>query len=137
MTPSILLNTKTTSSFGLILGFILLIVTEFADVIIINKIDLVSEKTLNTVDALVRRLNPVAKVFKTSYSKMPQLNSILNSNSFSFMKAATAPGWLKTLRGEVNSIFPLPIIQFPLLKRSWFSISWNIQQLLAQCSSHL
>lgn len=38
-----------------------------------------------------------AKVFRTSYSKVP-LEELLNTRTFDFAKAATGAGWLQSLR---------------------------------------
>jgi G3E family GTPase len=77
---------------------------EFADVIIVNKLDLVTEEEASIVQALLQRLNPSANVIKTKFGKVKrsQFRTILNSRSFSFEKAALAPGWLQTIRGEVR-----------------------------------
>lgn len=72
---------------------------EFANVVLINKIDLVSEKDINRIKGLVMRLNPNAKILCTERSKI-DLKEILETNSFSMGKATLHPGWLKELRGE-------------------------------------
>lgn len=72
---------------------------EFANVILINKADAVSKKRLTETESLVRSLNPSAKVFVTTNSKI-QLKEILNTGMFAFEKAQESPLWLKELRGE-------------------------------------
>ncbi|KAA0176401.1 hypothetical protein FNF27_02097 [Cafeteria roenbergensis] len=72
---------------------------EFADVVIINKIDLADEPSVGRIEALVHRLNPHAKVLRSTKGDVP-LESILNTGLFSMEEAARAPGWLKELRGE-------------------------------------
>lgn len=69
---------------------------EFADVIIVNKIDSVDFETRGRVLGLVKKLNPVAKVLEASYSKI-NVREIINTNMFSFEKAATGSGWLQSL----------------------------------------
>lgn len=66
---------------------------EFADVIIINKIDLVSKKVVNEVDGLCRKLNKDAKIFHSSHSKI-DLKEILNTKLFDFEKAKENSHWL-------------------------------------------
>ncbi len=73
---------------------------EFADVILINKIDLVSEQQLKEVDGVVRSLNPNAKVYHTTNSKI-DLKNVLNTNLFNFSKAQSSPGWLLSIKGEM------------------------------------
>ena len=43
---------------------------EFADVILLNKMDVVSDKQAEAVLDMIKKLNPVAKVIKTSYSRV-------------------------------------------------------------------
>jgi G3E family GTPase len=72
---------------------------EFANVVIINKLDLVSETDVNRIKGLVMKLNPNAKIITTTRSKI-ELKEILDTKSFSMGKAMLHPGWLKELRGE-------------------------------------
>ena len=53
----------------------------FADVILINKTDLVSSDELNEVEARIRGINPYAKVHKTERAKIA-LNEVLDRNAF-------------------------------------------------------
>lgn len=69
---------------------------EFANVIIINKVDIVDNQTLGRVRAYVKALNPTAKTIETKYSKV-DVGQMLNTGSFDFAEAITSPGWLKSL----------------------------------------
>jgi G3E family GTPase len=53
----------------------------FADVILINKTDLVSPAELEDVEARIRGINPYAKVHKTQRAQIP-LNEVLGRNAF-------------------------------------------------------
>ena len=66
---------------------------EFANVIILNKVDLVSEETVKRAKALIKKLNlnPSAEIICSSYSQVP-LKSILNTGKFSMKEAQTAAG---------------------------------------------
>ena len=64
---------------------------EFANVIILNKVDLVSEETVKRANALIKKLNPSAEIIRSSYSQVP-LKSILNTGKFSMKEAQTAAG---------------------------------------------
>lgn len=75
---------------------------EFADVIVVSKCDLVGEPQLNRVVEIIRGLNPTAELILARNGEVP-LSGILNTGRFDMEKAARAPGWLKTLRGEVHS----------------------------------
>ncbi len=70
---------------------------EFADVIVLNKLDLVDDATKTAVKALLHRLNPGAKFVECTQSRVP-LENVLNTKLFSLEKAARAPGWLRELR---------------------------------------
>ena len=72
---------------------------EFADVIILNKTDLVNREQLDLVTGIVKSLNPQAKLVNAQFGKVP-LTEMLNTNRFSMEQAQEAPGWLKELRGE-------------------------------------
>jgi len=53
----------------------------FADVILINKTDLVSPAELSEVEARIRAINPYARLHKTERARIP-LNEILERNAF-------------------------------------------------------
>jgi len=53
----------------------------FADVILINKTDLVSPDELGEVEARIRGINPYAKLHKTQRAKLP-LDAVLGRNAF-------------------------------------------------------
>lgn len=72
---------------------------EFANVIIINKSDLVKSNDLARLQQILKRLNPDAMHVLAKFGEVP-LKSILNTNLFDFDKANASPGWLKELRGE-------------------------------------
>ncbi len=72
---------------------------EFADVILLNKTDLVTEDDLHFLEALLSRLNPNAELIQTERAEVP-LNKIMNTGRFDFEKAALSPGWMQEIRGE-------------------------------------
>ncbi|MBL8151367.1 MAG: GTP-binding protein, partial [Blastocatellia bacterium] len=72
---------------------------EFSDVIIINKIDLVTSQELSKLKAILTKLNPDAKLVEAESCQVP-LNKILNTKLFDFDKASRAAGWLKEINGE-------------------------------------
>ncbi len=72
---------------------------EFADVILLNKTDLVNAAQLKQVKGVLMALNPRAKIIKSSFGKVP-LKQVLNTRRFNMEEAQQAPGWLKELRGE-------------------------------------
>jgi len=72
---------------------------EFADVLLISKIDLISRAEREELTAILRRLNTRARIVPMSMGAVP-LGAILNTGLFDFERAAESPGWLKELRGE-------------------------------------
>ncbi|WP_433772085.1 zinc metallochaperone GTPase ZigA [Pseudomonas putida] len=72
---------------------------EFADVILISKIDMISSQERQELMAILERLNPQAEIIPMVMGEVP-LEKILNTGRFNFEKAAQAPGWLQELRGE-------------------------------------
>ena len=72
---------------------------EFADVIILNKTDLVTSEQVSLVTGIIKGLNSQAELIYSKFGKVP-LKKILNTNSFDMERAQEAPGWLKELRGE-------------------------------------
>jgi G3E family GTPase len=65
---------------------------EFADVILLNKTDLVSERNCSTVETMLRRLNPSAKIVRSDHGVVP-LDLVLNTGLFDPDLAASTPGW--------------------------------------------
>ncbi|SFW55645.1 MULTISPECIES: zinc metallochaperone GTPase ZigA [Pseudomonas] len=72
---------------------------EFADVILISKIDLISQHEREELTAILQRLNAQAQIIPMVMGQVP-LGRILNTGLFDFERAAQAPGWLQELRGE-------------------------------------
>ncbi|KAF2685281.1 cobW-domain-containing protein [Lentithecium fluviatile CBS 122367] len=69
---------------------------EFANVIIVNKTDLVDAQTLGRVRSYVKALNPTSKVVEAKYSKVDVIE-MLNTGKFDFAEAIASPGWLRSL----------------------------------------
>ncbi|MGM9477342.1 GTP-binding protein [Pedobacter sp. GSP4] len=69
---------------------------EFANVILLNKIDLVSENDLKVLKAVIEKLNPNAKIYHTLFGEI-EPNLILNTGLFDFESAAEGAGWKKEL----------------------------------------
>ncbi len=72
---------------------------EFADILLISKIDLISPKALARLKSILRTLNTEATQIAIQNGQVP-LKQVLATGKFSFEKAQLAPGWLKELRGE-------------------------------------
>jgi len=72
---------------------------EFADVIVLNKTDLLGAKQLEQLEAILRSLNSSARMVRAVRGKVPP-DELLNTGRFDFDKASQAPGWMAVLRGE-------------------------------------
>jgi G3E family GTPase len=72
---------------------------EFADVILISKTDLASKEEIKKVIGIIKSLNTSAKIFPIANGEI-DVDEILDTNLFDFVKARQAPGWLKEMRGE-------------------------------------
>lgn len=72
---------------------------EFADVLVLNKTDLLSAGAVSELEGVLRALNPSARIVQTERGRVP-LHEVLNTKRFDFDRAAAAPGWLAALRGD-------------------------------------
>lgn len=72
---------------------------EFCDVLVINKIDLVSDEEVETIGRILHALNPRAVQVQSKSSNVPP-DEILNTGHFDFDATANAPGWLQILNDE-------------------------------------
>lgn len=72
---------------------------EFADVIILNKTDLVSTEQRNELNAMLRKLNPGARVIEAERGNVP-LDEVLNTGRFDMERAQSSAGWIRELQGE-------------------------------------
>lgn len=71
---------------------------EFCDVIVINKVDLVGQEERERLMAILRSLNPRARIELAEFGKVP-LDRVLKTGLFDFDEASRAPGWLQEMRG--------------------------------------
>ncbi|WP_313698461.1 zinc metallochaperone GTPase ZigA [Pantoea sp.] len=72
---------------------------EFCDLLVLNKTDLLSQAEQHELQGMLQALNPHALIVNSEFGQVP-LDCLLNTGRFDFDRAAQAPGWLQTLRGE-------------------------------------
>ena len=72
---------------------------EFANVIVINKSDLVSADELGKLEGFLEQLNPHALKLRSRFGEVP-LASVMGTGRFDFEIAKQSRGWQLTLRGE-------------------------------------
>lgn len=75
---------------------------EFANVIVLNKTDLVSEDHLGILRSSIQKLNPAAKIIETSYSQVDP-KEILNTKMFDFDEAEQSAGWIEELNKDEHT----------------------------------
>ncbi|MEM7747008.1 MAG: zinc metallochaperone GTPase ZigA [Pseudomonadota bacterium] len=71
---------------------------EFADVVVLNKMDVASPNEIKAARMIIRSLNAEAKIIETTESRAP-LDDILATGRFDFEKAHSHPLWVKELNG--------------------------------------
>ncbi|GAA3544875.1 zinc metallochaperone GTPase ZigA [Zobellella aerophila] len=72
---------------------------EFCDLLLVSKTDLVTPAQLAELTAILTQLNPEAEILPIRQGRV-DIEKVLCTHRFDFERAARAPGWLKTLRGE-------------------------------------
>ena len=75
---------------------------EFANVIVLNKTDLVDANTVGLLKAAIQKLNPGAKIIHSSFSQV-EPKEILNTGLFNFEEAESSAGWQKELEAETHT----------------------------------
>ncbi|MCY9109753.1 GTP-binding protein [Bacillus atrophaeus] len=72
---------------------------EFADVILLNKIDLLSQQEVDQLTAVLKKVNADSTIHPVSYGRIsPDL--LLNTFRFDFEKSSQSAGWIKELNEE-------------------------------------
>ncbi|MEM9444703.1 MAG: zinc metallochaperone GTPase ZigA [Verrucomicrobiota bacterium] len=69
---------------------------EFANVILINKIDLISPEDRKRICGMIVALNPKAKVYETTHSEIA-LDRVMGTGLFDLAEAEETSGWLHSL----------------------------------------
>ncbi|NML52558.1 GTP-binding protein [Streptomyces sp. R302] len=72
---------------------------EFADVIVLNKLDLVDPEKARRLRAALSRLNPEARIVPAVRGRVA-LQQVLGTRLFDVERAQQAPGWVKELNGD-------------------------------------
>ena len=69
---------------------------EFANVIILNKVDLVSKDDIGVLRSAIKKLNPSARIIESSFCQIDS-KDILNTGLFNFEEAEQSAGWIEEL----------------------------------------
>ncbi|MEC8882251.1 MAG: GTP-binding protein [Pseudomonadota bacterium] len=76
---------------------------EFANVILLNKIDLISKEELKIVKSIIRSLNAKAKIIETTNSQV-SIDQVMNTGLFNFEEAHDHPLWAQELNNFKDHI---------------------------------
>jgi G3E family GTPase len=66
---------------------------QFADIVVLNKMDCVTPETVSDITGIVRDLNPLAKIMTSSYENQIDPLQFINTNLFSYEKAEENAQW--------------------------------------------
>ena len=72
---------------------------EFCSTIVINKVDEVSKEDLDKVRAVVKALQPKAKIIETNYAKV-DLKDVLDTKQFDLEETYSSAGWIAEFEKE-------------------------------------
>ncbi|MCB0633579.1 MAG: GTP-binding protein [Saprospiraceae bacterium] len=72
---------------------------EFANVILINKTDLVEHERVRELEAIIRKFNADASIITTDHSRVP-LSEILNTGLFDYATTSQSAGWIRELYSD-------------------------------------
>jgi G3E family GTPase len=72
---------------------------EFANVLVINKVDRVHPEERARLRAVLRHLNPDARIVESTFGKV-DLADVFHTGLYDEEKASIAPGWLKEIQGQ-------------------------------------
>ncbi|MBX3183608.1 MAG: zinc metallochaperone GTPase ZigA [Polyangiaceae bacterium] len=81
------------------LGDLLAEQVEFANVLVLSKVDRVTDEHVARLEGVLRHLNPSARVVRASHGAVP-LDAVLGTQLFDPERAAEYAGWAKELAGE-------------------------------------
>jgi G3E family GTPase len=72
---------------------------EFANIVVINKTDLVPEVDLRRLEALLHQLNPKARLVRATHGMVPR-ELLIDTSAFEFEEASQSSGWQRALIGK-------------------------------------
>ncbi|MGF7215303.1 G3E family GTPase [Spirosoma lacussanchae] len=72
---------------------------EFADVLVLNKTDLLSRQQTGELKAILRTLNPGARLVESQFSRV-DLTEVLNTRRFDFDVVSQSAGWIQELQNQ-------------------------------------
>ena len=74
---------------------------EFCNLILLNKVSMVSEGEREHIHAIIRAIQPKAKIIDCDYCDVP-FGEILDTNLFDFEQVATSATWIQKVEGDIE-----------------------------------
>lgn len=76
---------------------------EFANTIVMNKVELVSEEQKGQIKAVIHALCPAAKIVEASYGNI-DIDDVIDTGNFDFNQSYYNLGWVKAMREEAQPV---------------------------------
>lgn len=76
---------------------------EFCNIILLNKVDEISAEDKKEIYAVIRALQPKAKIIECNYCDVP-LSEILNTHLFDFEDVATSASWVREIEKPLEEL---------------------------------
>jgi G3E family GTPase len=76
---------------------------EFCNLILLNKVSLVSEEEREHIRTIIRAIQPKAKIIDCDYCDVP-FQEILDTNLFDFEQVATSATWIQKVEGDIEEV---------------------------------
>ena len=74
---------------------------EFCNIILLNKASEISEDDLKHLKAIIREIQPKAKIMECDYGNV-ELDKLLNTRTFDFEQVATSARWIDAIEGHAH-----------------------------------
>ena len=74
---------------------------EFCNLILLNKVSMVSDQEREHIRAIIRAIQPKAKIIECDYCDVP-FDEILDTELFDFDEVATSATWIQKVEGDVE-----------------------------------
>lgn len=111
---------------------------EFCNIIILNKVDELSKEELGSVKAVIKSIQPRAKIIETNYSKV-DIKEILDTKLFDLEASTMTAGWIEALENpeeeeESEEVLEYGISTFVYYRRGpfkrkmfyeWLDTKWD------------
>ena len=84
---------------------------EFCNIIILNKKDEVSKEELAEIEAVIRSIQPQAKIIETNYSKV-EINQIFDTHLFDLEASSMTAGWIEAMNNPEEVMTSEEVLEY-------------------------